>query len=214
MIGFGAEALPAIGLVIGVIAFEPDHLTVALEGEDVSGDAVEKPAVVRDDDSAAGVFEQRLLESAQHIDVEIIGRLVEQYYIRAGLQHLGDMDAVAFAARELTHLLLLVRSAEIEQCAIGAARHLAAAEVDLVPAVRDFLPHRVGRNQGVAALVDITEPDRLADPEGPFVRDLLAGDHAEEGRLAGPVRADNPDDAAGRQAEIERVDEAPTAKGF
>src|SRR5437016_5742638 len=73
LIGLGAEAAAPVGLIIGVVAFEPDHLAVAFEGEDVSGDPVEKPPVVRDDDGAAGIFQQRLLERAQGIDVEIVG---------------------------------------------------------------------------------------------------------------------------------------------
>ena len=39
----------------------PHHLTVAFEGEDVSADAVEEPAVVRDDERAAREVLQRLL---------------------------------------------------------------------------------------------------------------------------------------------------------
>ena len=75
------------------------------------------------------------------------------------------MDAIALAARELTHLLLLVRAAEIEQRAIGTARHLAAPEVDFLLAARDLLPHRVGRNQRVTGLIDIAELRGLADSE-------------------------------------------------
>ena len=45
----------------------------------------------------------------------------------------------------------------------------------------------------------------------PEVRLLLAGDHAEERRLAGAVGADDPDDAAGRQLERKLVDEQPVA---
>jgi len=41
-------------LVVLEVALEPLDVTVALEGEDVGGDAVEEPAVVADDDGAAG----------------------------------------------------------------------------------------------------------------------------------------------------------------
>ena len=50
LIRFGTQASPAVGLVIGVIALEPDNLAVTLEGEDVGGNSVEKPAVMGDDD--------------------------------------------------------------------------------------------------------------------------------------------------------------------
>src|SRR6516165_1500458 len=95
LIGFGAEAPAAIGLVIGVVAFEPSHLAVTLEGEDMGSDPVEKPASVADDDGAARVLEQRLFESAQGVDIEIVSRLIEEQYIGAGFEHLGDMHAIA-----------------------------------------------------------------------------------------------------------------------
>jgi hypothetical protein len=41
---------------------------------------------------------------------------------------------------------------------------------------------------------------------------LLAGDHAEQRRLAGAVRADDADDAARRQLEAEVVDQQPVAE--
>src|SRR5687767_10979973 len=60
--GVDAEAAFLVFLVIGEVALEPFHVAVALEGEDVRGDAVEEPAVVADDDRAAGVVLERLLE--------------------------------------------------------------------------------------------------------------------------------------------------------
>ncbi len=53
-----------------------------------------------DDHGAAGKILQRLFQRAQGIDVEVVGRLVEQQHVGAGFQHLGQMHAVAFAARE------------------------------------------------------------------------------------------------------------------
>src|SRR5687768_17305286 len=69
--GFLAEALLLVGLVLLVVAVEEHRVRVALEGEDMGRDAVEEPAVVRDDQHAAGEFEQRLLERAQGLDVEV-----------------------------------------------------------------------------------------------------------------------------------------------
>jgi hypothetical protein len=40
------QAALSIRFVIGVIAFEPDGVTVALEGEDMGGDTVQEPAIV------------------------------------------------------------------------------------------------------------------------------------------------------------------------
>src|SRR6202012_336251 len=96
------------------IALEPLDVAIAFEGENMRGDAVEEPAIVADDDGAAGEILKSLFQRAQRIDVEIVGRFVEQQHIGAGFEHLGEMHAVALAARKLTNLLLLVGALEIE----------------------------------------------------------------------------------------------------
>ena len=77
-VGFGAEAASAVLLVLLVVALEPDGLAVALEGQHVRGDAIEEPAIVADDDDAAGVVQQRIFQRTERVDVEVVGRLVEQ----------------------------------------------------------------------------------------------------------------------------------------
>ena len=41
-----------------------------------------------------------VLERPQRVDVEVVGRLVEQQHVAARLEHLGQVHAVALAARE------------------------------------------------------------------------------------------------------------------
>jgi hypothetical protein len=69
---------------------------------------------VADHHGAAREVEQRVFQRAQRLDVEVVGRLVEQQHVAARLQHLGQVDAVALAARELADLLLLVGALEVE----------------------------------------------------------------------------------------------------
>src|SRR6059058_5838743 len=64
-----AELLAPEGLVSLEVALEPTHLGVALERQYVGGDPVEKPAIVGDDDGAAGEGEERLLQGPQRVDV-------------------------------------------------------------------------------------------------------------------------------------------------
>src|ERR1700731_4605964 len=117
------------------------------------------------------------------------------------------MDAVALAARERANLLLLVGALEIERRAIAARIDLALAEQDLFVAAGNFLPHTLLAVERVAGLVDIAEMHALADRDGALVRLVLPGDHPEQRGLAGAVRADHADDAAGRQFEGEIVDQ-------
>src|SRR5262245_47904004 len=75
--GLFAKALDLVFLVLVVVARKEADLRLALEGEDVGGDAVEEPAIVAGDQHTAGELEQRLLERAQRLDVEIVARLIE-----------------------------------------------------------------------------------------------------------------------------------------
>ena len=98
-VGLGTEPAVAIFLVVFVIALEPRDSAVTLECEDVRRDAVEEPAIMRDHDGAAGEVEQGFFERTQRLDVEVVGRFVEHQQVAARAQHLGEVDAVALAAR-------------------------------------------------------------------------------------------------------------------
>ena len=81
--GILAEAALLVLLVGFEIAFEPLHVAVALEGQDVGGDAVEEEAIVADDHGAAGEVFERRFERGQSLDIEVVGRLIEQDQVRA-----------------------------------------------------------------------------------------------------------------------------------
>src|ERR671916_14212 len=142
LVGLGAQLLVAPRLVLAEVALEPPHLALALEREDVGGDAVEEPAVVADDHGAAGIGLQRVLERPQGVDVQVVGGLVEQQDVAAGAQHLGQVHAVALAAREDADRLLLVGAAEVERRHVRPPVDLAAADLDQVLAVGDLLVDR------------------------------------------------------------------------
>jgi hypothetical protein len=55
----------------------------------VGGDAVEEPAVVADDHGAAGEVLQRLFQGAHGVDVQVVGRLVEQQDVGPSLSILA-----------------------------------------------------------------------------------------------------------------------------
>ena len=67
LVGVLSQAALLVGLVIGEGALEPHRLGIALEREDMGNDAVEEPAIVRDDDRAAAEVEQRLSSSARRV---------------------------------------------------------------------------------------------------------------------------------------------------
>ncbi len=204
-VGLGAQPAVAVGLVVLVVPFEPLHAAVAFEGEHVRGDAVEEPPVVADDHHAAGKSENGVLEGPQRVDVEIVGRLVEQQQVAAALEELREVHAVAFAAGQRTHLALLVAALEVEPRHVGPRRDFTLAEHHLVAAVRNLLPDGLVGVERIARLVHISDLDGFAEAQRAGIGLLLPGDHPEERRLARTVGPDDADDAAARQREVDLV---------
>ena len=66
---FFAQAAFLVGFVFLVVPREEYYLRVALEGEDMRGDAVEEPAVVADHQHATGEFQQGVFQGAQGFHV-------------------------------------------------------------------------------------------------------------------------------------------------
>ena len=109
-----AHACTLVLLIFRVSSLEVEHLAVALECENVSADAVEEPAVVRNNYGAAGEVLQSLFESTQSVHVDVVGRLVEQQHVTFLLQCHGKVQAVALTTRKHGNLLLLVGTGEIK----------------------------------------------------------------------------------------------------
>ena len=87
--------------------------------------AVEEVAVVRDDEQRAGVALEPVLQPDDGVEVEVVGRLVEQQQVGRAHQRLREVQAHAPAAGEARHRLLhlLVREAQAEQQLLGARAH-------------------------------------------------------------------------------------------
>ena len=73
-----AQALQLVLLVFGVAALEEIHLRIAFKGEYVGGHTVEEPAVVADDDGAAGEVLQTFLQGAERVHVDVVGGFVQE----------------------------------------------------------------------------------------------------------------------------------------
>ena len=91
-----------------IAAVVHDHgLVVDVGG--VRADAVQKMAVVRNDDQHAFVFDQIVLQPVDRIEVQVVGRLVEQQRGRVAEQRLRQQHADFLAALQLAHLALVQR---------------------------------------------------------------------------------------------------------
>ena len=98
--------------------------------EDARGDAVEEVSVMRDDQDPAGVILEEALEPLDHVDVEVVRRLVEEEEVRLAQERLRQADARLLAAGEMRDVLLkvLLCEAEAEGHAADAALVVVAAE--------------------------------------------------------------------------------------
>src|SRR5579864_8834721 len=163
LIGVCAEPLVAVSLVVAEVALVPDDHAVTFEREHVCGDPVEEPAVVADDHGAAWEPQQAVLERSQRVDAEVVGRLVEEQHVGSARQHFGEMDTVAFPARELADLLLLVGSLEVEAGDVGPSVELAAPDHDPVLTFGDLFVDGFVGIEGIAALVDVAKLHRRPD---------------------------------------------------
>src|SRR5215212_7856843 len=109
---------------------------------------------MRYDNCAAWIGEQRFLQRAQGLDVEVISRFVEHEHIAAGFEHFCEVDPVAFTAGQLTDDLLLARTLEVEASDITSPWGFVVADLDHVEAAGYFLPDRVLVVERLAALID------------------------------------------------------------
>ena len=114
--------------VVGVVAVVIRD-RAARKLEDARGHAVEEVTVVRDDQHAARIILQEALEPLDHVDVEMVRRLVEEQKIRLAQQRLRQADARLLAAGEVRDILLEVLFGETE-----AKGHAADAALVIVAA--------------------------------------------------------------------------------
>ncbi len=123
------EALVALDEVLRVVAVVVDERAQVDVGDAVH-DGVQEEAVVRDQDHRVRVVVQVLLEPVAGVEIEVIGRFVEQEQVGLRQQQLGQRDAHLPAARERRRRLVVVGGAEPE-----APQHRVDLQVDGVAVV-------------------------------------------------------------------------------
>ena len=210
-----AQAALLVFLVGLEVAFEPFDVAVALEGQDVGGQAVEEEAVVADDHGAAGEILQRLFQRRRVSTSRSLVGSSSSSTLPPSLSILARCTRLRSPPDSRPTFFCWSAPLKLNAADIGAGRDLhLVAELHDVEAAGDLLPDVLLVVQVVAALVDVAELDGVAELDRAGVRLLLAGDHLEQGRLAGAVRADHADDAAGRQLEGQVLEQQLVAVGL
>ena len=101
------------------------------------------------------------------------------------------MDTIAFAARQITNILFLVRTAEIETRHVGAGIDSASPHFQPLMTAGNLLEHRTIRLQRIAVLVHVAHFHRWSDPQLAAIRLLGVGTSRD---LTDAARFDAPDD--------------------
>ena len=129
----------ALGLLLQparIIALVRDALA-AIEFQRPTRDAVEEVAVVGDEDHAAGIVFEVMLQPVGGLGVEMVGRLVEQQDVRPRQQQLRQRHAPPLAAGQVLHARMRRRAVQRLQRLL----HL-RVEVPQILAVDDVLQPR------------------------------------------------------------------------
>ena len=144
-------------------------------------------------------------------------RLIVWSAIRGGdvaafLEQLGQMHAVAWPPESVPTFLLLVAALEGEGGAVGVANHFVLPSLMMSLRRNSSQTVLVGVER-VAALVDIGKLHRVADADFAGIGLFLAGQYAEQSRLAGAVSGrSRRRNAAGAELERQIVDQERVAE--
>src|SRR4051812_24888790 len=204
----------ALGQHVGIAAgiFEPASVTL---GHDHGRHhAVEKIAIVADQDHGALVVAEHFLEDVEGLEVEVVGRLVQHQEVGRFRQRACQHQPAALAARQ--HLQrrahLFLGEQEVFHIAHDMLR-LAADHNMVAAAAGERLGQRRLRIETFTMLVERCHLDVGAEPYAAAVRCAAAGQHLDQRGLAGAVRADDADAIAALDADREAVDDLSLAIG-
>ncbi|MNX87325.1 hypothetical protein D3C86_1192500 [compost metagenome] len=167
-----------------------------------------------DDQRAALEGHQGVLEGAQGHQVQVVGRLVQDQDVAADPEQLGQLHPVLLAARHALDGGVGLLVGEEEALEVAAHRDLSVLDGDPLGVAGDLLDHGLLGIEQVAPLVGVNEAGVDPHLDGAGVGLVLPQDHAHEGRLAHPVRPDDPEAHAGRELQVQVRDEGAIAEAF
>ena len=176
--------------------------------------AVEERAVVRDDDQRRA-SQQQVLEQRDGVDVEVVGRLVEQQQV--GRQREGERErgALGLAPGQLRRILRLVEPEAmqvLDESRFDAPAVAFVGEAFQAAAQREALAQR-RRRRDVRLLFDERHGQAVALLQIAVVERDPPRDHVQQRALAGAVAPDQPDAVALEQRQAGAVEQRMQAEG-
>ena len=144
----------------------------------LGGHLVQEPAVVGDDDERLPAAGQVRGEPADALDVEVVGRLVEDQQVGPGDQGGGERDPAALAAGQPRGRRVQPDPGQAEAVQHRTHRGVAGPLVHRAVAGEHRLAHRRARRLG--ALVDVPDPQPAGGRHPAGVRLLEPGEQPQQ----------------------------------
>ncbi len=199
-----------LGFIIAVAAFvRVDKPVGFAEDEEFGAGLVEEGTVVADDQDAAGEVADILLEVLHRLQVQVVGRLVEQQEIRVGEQPADQVQAPLLATREGRNHLALHDGRKPEDFQESARRDdLVLAQPDPLGDVADVFGDGLFQRKFPAFLVVVGEGGVDSDLKLSRIRSGPAHDDVHHRAFARPVRPDQADPVSGKEVIAEILEES------
>jgi len=200
----------------------PIHQAAAVHLDDARGQPAQERAVMGHEDKRAAIAREEVLQPGDGLDIEMVGRLVEQHQVGIADQPARQQDPALVARREAAEVR---RRVELHPAQDGLDLLAAApgslglhiltgcrrARVHGRQSARNDLPHRavqVLRH----ILGQVCDAQTLLPEHDAFVRQQQAREQLEQRGLAGPVAAQQPDALARLHLQVDAFQDQGSAE--
>ena len=231
----GILRLDALGTLLQVVVVVA---LVAVDGllihlQNLVADIVEEVAVVGDHEQRDIAAFEIVLEPLNHVDVQVVGGLIEDEHLRLADEQLGQSHALDLTTRQLgdglviiinfehgqdllESILIVPRSGIVHGLDGGCHRiGIAAAQCMLIvahsPTLAVIAPqtgvHHTARALEGGHLRQVAHTQVVAIDDGAAVGGVLAGQDVEQGTLSGAILGDEPNFLALGHAEGDATDD-------
>ena len=175
---------------------------------------VKKPAIMRDHHGTAGEVLKSFFHRTKRVYVDIVGRLIQQQYVRLCLERECQVQTVTFTTGQHTAQFFLIGTGEVKTGQISAGVNLFTPDTDKFCSAGDHLIDCFLRIDRFMGLIHIGCYHGLPYFESSLIRFFHSLDHTEKGGFSCTVGANHPHDTIGRQHEVEVIEQQLVTEGF
>jgi hypothetical protein len=211
LLGHGGDPLAfGAGQHVGGVPSLVLHDLARVDLPGAGADGVQEPPVVGHGDEGAAAGGQMAGQPVDRLDVEMVGRLVEDQQVDLRDQQRGERGPATFTTRQRSHRP--IEHIRTQQRRDDLAKHPVAGPVVFGTITEHDGVHCRRRIEGVA-LVEQPDPQAacVRDPAG--VRLLDAREHPDQGALSDPIAADDADPVAIGDTQRDVVEDRSGAVG-